>query len=296
MIDHAHHKIPMRQFAPLTWAVTNMRGLQVHTGRGLGFTYQVAGKVDGSGWVVLLDKEAVPTAAIFDEASAKEAAQADYDTRVAAALLPPGDPERADERAEIRNLISRLRETIDGFTRGAFTGWTGRTGSSAITLDGAEAHFSECMLDMMDAFDTEAAKAIGRADAPEDDSLRRAVVNDLYLSLEQELEAAGCLALTDEGLEAFKDVLIGGLSHGVGLSGLADPRAAFEAHVALKPFAAQAAYWPEKRDDDTLTTCDPAGDCCALDFTMGDLRRAAEIVAGQKAETTTPDKEPSNAR
>lgn len=45
------------------------------------------------------------------------------------------------------NILS----VIDPFTRGAFTGWEGKTGESKITLDQAEDHFSLCMADMMDA-------------------------------------------------------------------------------------------------------------------------------------------------
>lgn len=46
---------------------------------------------------------------------------------------------------------SDILSVIDPWTRGAFTGWTGRRGFSKITLDEAEEHFSLCMKDMMDA-------------------------------------------------------------------------------------------------------------------------------------------------
>jgi hypothetical protein len=181
-------------------------------------------------------------------------------------------------REELRHLIATLRGAIDGYTRGAFSGWTGKTGQSRITLDQAGDHLSLCMRELMDAFDGAAAKFL-QSDTS-NASLRETVAQDVYASLEQQLDAAGCLALTDEGLEAFKHILIGGISHSVGLSAMADPSALTNAHTALKSFAAQAAYWPEKNDGDTLTTCDPEGDCCALDFTVGDLRRAAALLDG----------------
>lgn len=39
---------------------------------------------------------------------------------------------------------------IDPWTRGAFTGWAGKTYRSRITLDRAEDHFTECMREMKD--------------------------------------------------------------------------------------------------------------------------------------------------
>lgn len=259
----------------------------------------------------------------------------------------------AKHRDDVRDLISDLGLAIENFTRGAFTGWTGKTGSSKISLDDAEDHFSLCMRDMMDAFDSKAADFLLRADDFQifDRSLRGVLTQDIYNSLEERLDDLGCLALTDEGLEAFREIAKNHISHALSLTlpnmpqdflspveedpkqtnhlaaklryardtaaldNLADHlieildkaadaidlisgerHALFnlakcahsrtaaaeskrkEALDALKPFAAQAPYWPEKTDTDTLTTCDPDGDCCALDFTMGDLRRADLVL------------------
>lgn len=56
-----------------------------------------------------------------------------------------------DAAAEARDPAAAVIAAIDPFTRGAFTGWMHKDGSSTITLDEAEDHFSLCMEDMMDA-------------------------------------------------------------------------------------------------------------------------------------------------
>lgn len=53
---------------------------------------------------------------------------------------------RAERDAAVENVLA----VIDPWTRGAFTGWAGKTYRSRITLDRAEDHFTECMRDMKD--------------------------------------------------------------------------------------------------------------------------------------------------
>jgi len=84
----ADHKSPMPGVRPLTWSVQNDRGLEVHLGQGLGFKYQAAAKVDGSGWIVLLGENLVTEAPSASKEAAKAVAQADYERRVQDILVP----------------------------------------------------------------------------------------------------------------------------------------------------------------------------------------------------------------
>lgn len=68
----------------------------------------------------------------------------------------PGDQEMAEIDAWIASLpddpkaVEAIIDRIKPWCCGAFTGWKGHTGDSKITLDEAEEHFVNCMLDMQD--------------------------------------------------------------------------------------------------------------------------------------------------
>lgn len=53
---------------------------------------------------------------------------------------------------------------------------------------------------------------------------------------------------------------------------------------ALKPFGAQADCWDGDADDVSITTCNPDGFTAALDFTIGDLRKARAVLSGGNGE------------
>jgi len=115
-------------------------------------------------------------------------------------------------RHDLIEFASKLREAIDGYTRGAFTGWVGMSGSSRVTLDDAEDHFSLCMADLRDSFDETASEFIEGKRASASLSSSESLANAVFDDIERDLEAAGCLVMTDEGLEAFKEIVTGHLS------------------------------------------------------------------------------------
>ena len=45
-------------------------------------------------------------------------------------------------------IIEACARIVEDYSRGAFTGWTGKTGDSKITLDEAEDHFSICVQEL----------------------------------------------------------------------------------------------------------------------------------------------------
>ncbi len=59
------------------------------------------------------------------------------------------------ERKTIKRMKRRILKLVRSWSSGAFTGWKGYTGESLITLDFAEDHFSECMVDMQKAIKKE---------------------------------------------------------------------------------------------------------------------------------------------
>lgn len=56
-----------------------------------------------------------------------------------------------EEKKIRKKVIKDVLKIVKSYSAGAFTGWTGHIGDSLITLDEAEDHFSECMLEMQDA-------------------------------------------------------------------------------------------------------------------------------------------------
>jgi hypothetical protein len=66
--------------------------------------------------------------------------------------MSPKENHMTEEEKKIREkAIEDVLEIVKSYSAGAFTGWSGRTGESLISLDDAEDHFSECMLEMQDA-------------------------------------------------------------------------------------------------------------------------------------------------
>jgi len=59
------------------------------------------------------------------------------------------------EKKITRRVKRRVLKLVRKWSVGAFTGWRGYTGESRITLDFAEDHFEECMIDMQKAIKKE---------------------------------------------------------------------------------------------------------------------------------------------